>query len=107
MSGDGKSEDLIFGGWSEPDSPSLQDHTILHKVKKQYLEKSGTNPEQFLAVLVRTQVVAGTNYLFKVDVGGDIYSHLRVFNPLPCRHKEPDLECFQLNKTKDDELEIF
>ncbi|XP_077335786.1 cystatin-A5-like [Lithobates pipiens] len=107
MSDNAKSEYPLKGGWTEPDSPSLQDQAILHKVKKQYLEKSGTNPEQFLAVLVRTQLVAGTNYLFKVDVGGDLYSHLSVFNPLPYTHKEPDLVSFQLNKTKDDELEIF
>ncbi|XP_073474189.1 cystatin-A1-like isoform X2 [Aquarana catesbeiana] len=77
------------------------------EVKSQYEAQTKMNPGEFQAVLVRTQVVAGLNYLFKVFTGEDTYSHLKVFKPLPYTNEEPVLEGYLLNMTMDDELEDF
>ncbi|XP_073474182.1 cystatin-A-like [Aquarana catesbeiana] len=97
----------VVGGMGEPKEPTAEDQAILDKVKEQYEKQSGTNPGEFKAILVSTQVVAGTNYFFKVDTGEDTYSHVRVFVPLPGSDAGPTLVSFQANKTKDDELEYF
>ncbi|XP_077340634.1 cystatin-A-like [Lithobates pipiens] len=100
-------EQAIVGGASKPREPTEEDQAILDKVKEQYEKQSGTNPGEFKAVLVSTQVVAGTNYFFKVDTGEDTYIHVRVFVPLPGSDEGPTLESFQADKTKDDELGYF
>ncbi|XP_077335799.1 cystatin-B-like isoform X2 [Lithobates pipiens] len=95
------------GGTSPGRAPTKEDQAILDKVKDAFVKQSGTNPSTFKAVLVSTQVVAGTNYFFKVDTGEDTYIHVRVFVPLPVSDEGPTLVSFQANKTKDDELEYF
>ncbi|XP_040195069.1 leukocyte cysteine proteinase inhibitor 1-like [Rana temporaria] len=100
-------EKAVLGGMGEPREPTEEDQSILDKVKEQYEKQSGTNPGKFKAILVGTQVVAGTNYFFKVDIGEDTYIHVRVFVPLPASDEGPTLESFQADKTKDDKLELF
>ncbi|XP_073474186.1 cystatin-B-like [Aquarana catesbeiana] len=97
----------LCGGTSEPREPTEEDQAILDKVKEQYEKQSGTNPKEFKAILVSTQVVAGTNYFFKVETGEDTYIHVRVFVPLPGSEKGPTLLSFQADKKKDDELVYF
>ncbi|KAM5181835.1 cystatin-A-like isoform 1-T1 [Mantella aurantiaca] len=94
----------VPGGVGEARAPTKEDQAVLDKVKEEFVKKSGMNAGEFKAVLVATQVVAGTNYFFKVDVGDDHFAHLRVFKPLPYTNEEPSLVSFQLNKTKDDKL---
>ncbi|XP_073473540.1 cystatin-A5-like [Aquarana catesbeiana] len=98
---------VLVGEMHKPRKPTGEDQAILDKVKEQYERQSGAKPRKFKAVLVRTQVVTGTNYFFKVDTGRDTYSHVRVFVPQPGLDEEPTLECFQADKTKDDELVYF
>ncbi|PIO32551.1 Leukocyte cysteine proteinase inhibitor 1 [Aquarana catesbeiana] len=100
-------EQELVGGMGEPREPTEEDQAILDKVKEQYEKQSGTNPKEFKAILVGTQVVAGTNYFFKVATGEDTYIHVRVFVPLPGSDEGPTLVSFQANKTKDDELVYF
>ncbi|XP_077340628.1 leukocyte cysteine proteinase inhibitor 1-like [Lithobates pipiens] len=97
----------VVGGAGKPRKPTAEDQAILDKVKEQYEKQSGTNPRKFKAILVRTQVVTGTNYFFKVGTGEDTYIHVRVYAPLPASDGGPTLESFQVDKTKDDELEYF
>ncbi|XP_073473535.1 cystatin-A5-like [Aquarana catesbeiana] len=107
MSDVGESERQLHGGWSISRAPTSVDQAILDKVKLQYEIRASKNSGEFLAVLVRTQIVSGTNYLFKVYIGERTYSHLRVFEPLPCTNKGPVLVDFQQNMTMDDKLEVF
>eukprot|EP00854_Cymbomonas_tetramitiformis_P002069 gene2069-2766_t len=53
--------------------------------------KLGTTFATFQVAEVKTQVVAGTNYFFKVDTGSDSAVHLRVFKGLPHTGGEPQL----------------
>ncbi|XP_018427569.1 PREDICTED: leukocyte cysteine proteinase inhibitor 1-like [Nanorana parkeri] len=95
------------GGFSEPRAPSKEDQAVTDKVKGEFIKKTGQNTSEFKAVLLCTQVVAGTNYIVKVKIGGDKYVHLKVFEPLPHTNEGPSLVSYQLNKKKDDKLEIF
>ncbi|XP_073473527.1 cystatin-A5-like [Aquarana catesbeiana] len=100
-------EKAVDGGMGEPREPTEEDQAILDKVKEQYKKQSRKNPREFRAILVRTQLVAGTNYFFKVDTRRDTYIHIRVFVPLPGSGEGPTLVSFQAKKTKDDKLEYF
>ncbi|XP_077335798.1 cystatin-A-like isoform X1 [Lithobates pipiens] len=95
------------GGTSPGRAPTKEDQAILDKVKDAFVKQSGTNPSTFKAVLVSTQVVAGTNYFFKVQTGANTYSHVKVFVPLPQKNEGPSLTALQMNKTKDDKLFYF
>uniref|UniRef100_A0A670JVN8 Cystatin domain-containing protein n=1 Tax=Podarcis muralis TaxID=64176 RepID=A0A670JVN8_PODMU len=61
----------------------------------------------FTAVEYKTQVVAGTNYFIKVDVGQGEHLHLRVFQPLPHKNEAPSLTAYQTGKTANDPLNYF
>ncbi|XP_077335801.1 cystatin-A-like [Lithobates pipiens] len=101
------SAEVAVGGASKPREPTKEDQTILDEVKEQYEKQSGTNTGKFKAVLVRTQVVAGTNYFIKVETGEDKYIHVRILLPLPGSDEGPTMMSFQADKTKDDELKYF
>ncbi|XP_040195070.1 cystatin-A-like [Rana temporaria] len=96
-----------LGGTSPGRTPTKEEQAILDKVKDQFVKQSGTNPSVFKAVLVSTQVVAGTNYFFKVETGANAYSHVKVFVPMPQKNEGPSLTALQLNKTKEDKLFYF
>lgn len=66
--------------------------------------KAGRQFEQFEPLLVATQVVAGVNYFFKIQVSADSCIHARVFSGL-----DRSLSCHsvQLDKSKDEELKYF
>ena len=61
----------------------------------------------FRAVEYSTQVVAGTNYIFKVDVGGGDFIHVKVHKPLPFRNSPPLLMTAQDGKGASDPIEYF
>uniref|UniRef100_A0A671W5S8 Cystatin-B n=1 Tax=Sparus aurata TaxID=8175 RepID=A0A671W5S8_SPAAU len=63
--------------------------------------------QEYRAIKYRTQVVAGTNYLIKVCVGGPSYIHLLVFQALPCYGGYLELRGVQENKTQDNPLKQF
>ncbi|NXE37456.1 CYTX protein, partial [Ptilorrhoa leucosticta] len=77
------------------------------QVKAQFESQANTNCVVFTAIEYRTQVVAGTNYFIKVQVSGDQYVHLKVFQSLPYENQGPSLTGFQTGKTRDDPLTYF
>jgi len=88
--------------------PVTDDVRSLCETLKSDLEsRSGRTFSIFNPVEVASQVVAGTNYFVKIDVGEGEYVHVRIFQPLACNGTEPSLHNFQLGKAKDDKLEHF
>ncbi|XP_073928648.1 cystatin-B isoform X2 [Castor canadensis] len=77
------------------------------EVKTQLEEKENQKFSTFKAVSFKSQVVAGTNYFIKVDIGNDEYVHLRVYQSLPHENKPLTLSAYQVKKTKQDELSYF
>ncbi|NXC30144.1 CYTX protein, partial [Campylorhamphus procurvoides] len=77
------------------------------QVKPQFESKTMRNCAMFTAIAYKTQVVAGINYLIKVQVSSTEYAHLRVFQSLPHENQGPSLVSFQTGKTRDDPLTYF
>ena len=58
----------------------------------------------FDAVKYTTQVVAGTNYKIKVNVGDGKFVHIKVYVPLPCKNAPNELLSQEAGKTLADPL---
>lgn len=58
------------------------------------------------ALFITRQVVAGTNYFMKVDIGGGHFIHLRVFKGLP-HNPVLELHGVQQGQTADSPLKHF
>ncbi|XP_004436564.1 PREDICTED: cystatin-A isoform X2 [Ceratotherium simum simum] len=98
---------MMPGGLTEarPATPDIQE--IANEVKSQLEAKTNQTYEEFKAVEYKTQVVAGTNYYIKVQVGDNNYIHLKIFKSLPHQGGSLTLTGYLINKSKDDELKGF
>ncbi|XP_068122362.1 stefin-C-like isoform X1 [Hyperolius riggenbachi] len=97
----------MAGAYGPPTPADDCEQAVCDQVKPQFLEKSGVNTTMFVAKSYRQQVVAGMNYLIKVQYADDTYAHILVFEPLPGENKPPSLTTYQLDKTEGDELVPF
>nr|XP_060616887.1 cystatin-A-like [Anolis sagrei ordinatus] len=90
------------GGLSEtkPAIPEIQE--IVDEIKGEIEQKENKKYSIFKAIEFKTQLVAGTNYFIKVDVGQGEYIHLRVFKPLPQSGEKISLNCYETGKTAND-----
>ncbi|XP_051266572.1 cystatin-B-like isoform X2 [Dicentrarchus labrax] len=95
--------DGLLGAWSDPREPDgVQE--ICDQVKPLVEQKTNKIYMEFRAVEYRSQIVAGTNFLIKVHVGGEKYIHLFVFRALPCYGGGIELCKVQEDKTKEEPL---
>ncbi|XP_015754764.1 PREDICTED: cystatin-A-like [Acropora digitifera] len=74
------------GAYTEERKAAKEVQKICDQVKDQAEAKAGTTFDKFQAISYRSQVVAGTNYIIKVNVGDtpSNYVHLYVYEKLPC-----------------------
>jgi cystatin-A/B len=95
------------GGASDVRQATGDDVAVATEARALIEAKAGGAFEQFDVVSVRTQVVAGANFFFKIKVADDKYVHARVFRDLP--HNHSALSCHSVLKdlTKDTPLEYF
>ncbi|KAM6223954.1 cystatin-A [Rhynchocyon petersi] len=100
---------MMPGGLSEakPATPEIQ--KIADEVKPQLEEQTNETYEEFTALEYKSQVVAGVNYLIKVEVNKDECIHIKVFRSLPGQNQNQSLTLtgYQAGKSKDDELVGF
>ncbi|CAI9175979.1 unnamed protein product [Rangifer tarandus platyrhynchus] len=96
-----------LGGFSETQPATAKTQAIADQVKSQLEEKVDKKFPMFKAVEFRSQVVAGVNYLIKVQVDEDDFVHIRVFESLPHESKPVALISYQTNKGRHDELADF
>ncbi|XP_051266571.1 cystatin-B-like isoform X1 [Dicentrarchus labrax] len=92
------------GGWSETMEATEDIQKICDQVKPLVEQKTNKIYMEFRAVEYRSQIVAGTNFLIKVHVGGEKYIHLFVFRALPCYGGGIELCKVQEDKTKEEPL---
>ena len=92
------------GGFGEA-VPANQDvKTLANNMKEQVEHELGETFEKFDAVLYTTQVVAGTNYLIKVQVGDERYVHIKIYVPLRVRNSPNELLMCEGDKSFEDPL---
>ncbi|XP_025752319.1 cystatin-A-like [Manacus vitellinus] len=97
----------IVGGFSDPKCAAQDVQDITNAVKLQLEVRVNGRYDIFRAILYRIQIVAGANYLIKVQVADTEYVHLKVFVGLPPENLYPALVSFQTGKTRDDPLDDF
>ena len=73
---------MSCGGCTDARDLTADEKTMVTGLKEAIEAKAGGKFETFEPVSVRTQVVAGTNYFVKINVGGDKAVHARVYKPL-------------------------
>nr|ALS87697.1 stefin [Ctenopharyngodon idella] len=71
------------GGFTSVRPVTPEVTNICLKVKSDIEEKAGTNFEVYTPLSFASQVVQGTNYRVKVNVGGDACVHAMIFEALP------------------------
>ncbi|XP_061485654.1 cystatin-A-like isoform X2 [Rhineura floridana] len=98
---------MSLGGLSptKPATPEVQ--AISSQVKQQLEDRVGEIYTIFWAIAYRSQVVAGTNYFIKIQIGPDRYAHLRVFLRLPAEGGQAELTSYQLGHTRTDPITYF
>ncbi|XP_044195635.1 leukocyte cysteine proteinase inhibitor 1-like isoform X3 [Thunnus albacares] len=94
----------VPGKFSETKDATKETQKLCDQVKPEVEKKTGKKFKEYVAVTYREQIVAGTNFLIKVHVGGVQYIHLSVFEALD---GTVELNGVQENHTKDDPLVPF
>ena len=94
----------MVGGFGDAQEAEDNVKALAKGMKEKAEAALGETYGEFEAVKFKTQVVAGTNYLIKVKVGGDKYVHLKVHVPLPCKNAPNELLEQEKGKTLADPL---
>lgn len=71
------------GGFGHVREATADDQDVLLSVVEELRTAHGLSCDEYHAVKVSTQVVAGVNYLMKVRCGSDKYFHVKIAKPLP------------------------
>ena len=94
----------MIGGFEKPRTATDEIKDIAYQVRREVQSRLNVNFDKFEAVSYRSQVVAGVNYLIKVDVGNGSFIHIKVFQPLPYTNEGPSLSDVTIGKTLRDPL---
>ncbi|XP_026199456.1 cystatin-B-like [Anabas testudineus] len=97
----------MTGEWSGTEDSTEEVQKICDEVKPDVEKMTNKTFEEFTAKKYRHQIVAGTNYLIKVHVGGSSYIHIQLFQSLPCNGGALNLFGVQENHTENDPLDLF
>ncbi|KAM3935838.1 cystatin-B-like [Leptodactylus fuscus] len=92
-------------GSAKPATEEVQ--ALCDQLKAEVEGQHGKKYPTYVALTFKTQLVAGTNYFVKVDVGNDQCIHLRIYKNLPHAGEQLSLTSTQINKTKEDEIVHF
>lgn len=84
-------------------TPEVQGYA--DQLRREIETKAGVGKfNKFIVVAFKTQVVAGTNYFMKIDVGDNAYIHARVHKSLS---GSVTLSSVQVTKSRGDPIEYF
>ncbi|KAK7172538.1 hypothetical protein R3I93_002604 [Phoxinus phoxinus] len=105
--------EIIIGGFTTVQPVTEEVKDICHEVKSQMEKKAGFRFKDFIPILYKSQLVAGANYLVKVDIcqgnGGkeDECVHALIFQALDCNGGKLSVTGVQTHKTIMDPLVPF
>lgn len=91
------------GSWSDTQPANSDTQTLIDQVKSEVAKKENYPLAPYKAISFKSQVVAGMNFIVKVQVNTDKYIHLKIFQPLP-ESGQPILENIQNGQTVDDDI---
>uniref|UniRef100_A0A5S6QZ20 Cystatin domain-containing protein n=1 Tax=Trichuris muris TaxID=70415 RepID=A0A5S6QZ20_TRIMR len=94
----------LCGGTTAERKPSDDEVELALKLKHDVESQLNRTFDTFKPTAVRTQVVAGLNYFFKVMVGANEFVHLRVHRTLD---NSVQLHGVQHGKKQEDEISYF
>lgn len=94
------------GGWTDAQAANAEIQELINQVNEAVQEQENFPLAPYDAISFISQIVAGTNYIVKVQVNTDEFIHIRIFQPLP-GNGQPELENIQNGHTADDNIEIF
>ncbi|KAK6986206.1 cystatin-B [Biomphalaria glabrata] len=97
----------LCGAASDVSGANDEVHAIVKEIQSELESKANKSFPVFKAISFRSQVVAGTNFFVKIQVGDKEYLHARIFRPLPHTNKGPEVHSYLLNKSNEDKLEYF
>jgi cystatin-A/B len=75
---------MMVGGFTQ-EGRELNENELemVMQLKPHIEERVNRQFEIFTPIACKTQVVAGTNFLIKIQVDNDEYIHAKIFRPLP------------------------
>ena len=94
----------MCGGFGDARDADDKVKALALEMKPKVEAALGATYATFDAVKYTTQVVAGTNYKIKVNVGDGKYVHIKVYVPLPCKNAPNELLEKEAGKTLADPL---
>ncbi|KAK4288118.1 hypothetical protein Pmani_038835 [Petrolisthes manimaculis] len=96
----------VPGGASPEQPPNDQVQQIINNVREEVEKELGHSVTEFSLISYKTQVVAGTNYFAKVDIGEgeDSMVHIRVYKNLG---GNVSLHSIQYPKSRNHSVEYF
>ena len=94
----------MCGGFGEAKAADKNVKALANEMKLKVEKALGLTFSDFDAIKYKTQVVAGTNYKIKVQVGNRKYVHIKVFVPLPGKKAKNQLLEQEGGKTLEDPL---
>ena len=95
---------MSLGGFGDAKDADDKVKALALEMKPKAEAALGATFATFDAVKYTTQVVAGTNYKIKVNVGDGKYVHIKVYVPLPCKNAPNELLTQEAGKTLADPL---
>ncbi|PVD28793.1 hypothetical protein C0Q70_11388 [Pomacea canaliculata] len=97
------------GGTSEVKQADEEIQSLCEKIRSDLESKANRSlsADSFKAVSYKSQVVAGTNYFVKIDVGDGEFIHVRIFQALPCNGGNISLHSFQDGKSLEEDIAYF
>lgn len=97
-------EPMILGGYSGH-SDLAKGQEVADAIRAHVEERLGHPASVYTVLDCKQQVVAGTNYKLKIQVGEAECAHVRVFQALPYTGLGPSLENFAGGKSLADPLD--
>lgn len=95
---------MLAGGWKADSALTEEEFQMVIGLQHHVQERAGREFAHFHPVAIKKQVVAGMNYLVKVQVSDDHYIHVKIYKPLPHTGEPAGVTEVHLDKSHHDEL---